>query len=77
MLLRVQKKGETKMINVEKSRQPVIVAAARTPVGKAKRGSLATTRPEDMMATVIKDLYSGNFFEKPCRVYSKYFIGVV
>ena len=44
------------MMNVEKSRQPVIVAAARTPVGKAKRGSLATTRPEDMMAAVIQDL---------------------
>jgi len=38
------------------SRTPVIVAAARTPVGKAKRGSLATTRPEDMMAAVIQDL---------------------
>ena len=55
------------MINVEQSRQPVIVAAARTPVGKAKRGSLATTRPEDLMATVIKDLlrrsiYSSNIF---------------
>ncbi len=38
------------------SREPVIVAAARTAVGKAKRGSLATTRPEDMMAAVIQDL---------------------
>jgi len=36
--------------------EPVIVAAARTPIGKAKRGSLATARPEDMMAAVIKDL---------------------
>ena len=36
--------------------EPVIIAAARTPVGKAKRGSLATTRPEDLMAAVIKDL---------------------
>ncbi|MFN2149979.1 MAG: thiolase family protein [Anaerolineales bacterium] len=44
------------MKNIEKSRQPVIVAAARTPVGKAKRGSLATFRPEDMMAAVIQDL---------------------
>ena len=35
---------------------PVIVAAARTPVGKAKRGSLATVRPETMAAEVIKDL---------------------
>ena len=35
---------------------PVIVAAARTAVGKAKRGGLASARPEDLMATVIKDL---------------------
>src|SRR5512136_1883512 len=38
------------------SRDPVIVAAARTPVGKAKRGSLATVRPDDMAVEVIKDL---------------------
>jgi acetyl-CoA acyltransferase len=37
-------------------REPVIVAAARTPVGKAKRGSLVTVRPEDMMAAVIAEL---------------------
>ncbi|MDX1600060.1 MAG: thiolase family protein, partial [Anaerolineales bacterium] len=35
---------------------PVIVAATRTAVGKAKRGSLVTKRPDDMMAAVIKDL---------------------
>ncbi len=38
------------------SRDPVIVAAARTPVGKAKRGSLATVRPDDMAVAVIKEL---------------------
>ncbi|MFZ0532985.1 MAG: acetyl-CoA C-acyltransferase [Anaerolineales bacterium] len=38
------------------SRDPVIVAAARTAVGKAKRGSLATVRPDDMAVAVIKDL---------------------
>jgi acetyl-CoA acyltransferase len=38
------------------NRDAVIVAAARTPVGKAKRGSLATVRPDDMMALVIKEL---------------------
>ena len=32
----------------------VIVAAARTAVGKAGRGSLRTTRPDDMAAAVIK-----------------------
>lgn len=48
------------MINYpDPSREPVIVAAARTAVGKAKRGSLATFRPEDMMAAVIKDLLKG------------------
>jgi acetyl-CoA acyltransferase len=35
---------------------PVVVAAARTAVGKAKRGTLATVRPDDMMAAVIRDL---------------------
>ena len=35
---------------------PVIVSAARTAVGKAKRGSLTTARPETLMALVIKDL---------------------
>src|SRR5215212_4375051 len=34
----------------------VIVAAARTPVGKAKRGGLATVRPDEMAATVIQEL---------------------
>ena len=38
------------------SRDPVIVAAARTPVGKAKRGSLATVRPDDLAVAVIKEL---------------------
>lgn len=39
-----------------KTRDAVIVAAARTPVGKAKRGSLATVRPDDMAAVVIREL---------------------
>src|SRR5688572_4932436 len=34
----------------------VIVSAARTPVGKAKRGGLATVRPDEMAATVIRAL---------------------
>lgn len=41
---------------LDASRDPVIAAAVRTPVGKAKRGSLATTRPEDMAAAVIQEL---------------------
>jgi acetyl-CoA acyltransferase len=42
----------------EASRDPVIVAAARTAVGKAKRGSLATVRPDEMAVAVIKNLLS-------------------
>ena len=34
-------------------RDAVIVSAVRTPVGKAKRGGLATVRPDEMAATVI------------------------
>lgn len=37
-------------------RDAVIVAAARTPVGKAKRGGLATVRPDEMAAAVFRDL---------------------
>jgi acetyl-CoA acyltransferase len=38
------------------NRDAVIVAAARTPVGKAKKGSLTTVRPDDLMALVIQEL---------------------
>ncbi|MFO8036605.1 MAG: thiolase family protein [Anaerolineales bacterium] len=41
---------------LDASRDPVIVAAVRTAVGKAKRGSLVTTRPEDMATAVIREL---------------------
>jgi acetyl-CoA acyltransferase len=34
----------------------VIVSAVRTPVGKAKRGGLATVRPDEMAATTIQAL---------------------
>ena len=34
----------------------VIVSAVRTPVGKAKRGGLATVRPDEMSAAVIQEL---------------------
>ena len=34
-------------------RNAVIVSAARTAVGKAPKGSLRTTRPDDMAAVVI------------------------
>ena len=37
-------------------KEAVIVSAVRTPVGKAKRGGLATVRPDEMAATAIKEL---------------------
>jgi acetyl-CoA acyltransferase len=37
-------------------REAVIVAGVRTAVGKAPRGTLRTTRPDDMVAAVIEDL---------------------
>ena len=37
-------------------KEAVIVAAARTAVGKANKGTLRTTRPDDLAAVVIKDL---------------------
>lgn len=44
------------MNTTDASHDPVIVAATRTPVGKAKRGSLATVRPDDLAVAVIKEL---------------------
>ncbi len=35
-------------------REAVIVSAVRTPVGKSGKGSLATTRPDDLAATAIR-----------------------
>ncbi|MDN4492940.1 acetyl-CoA C-acetyltransferase [Ureibacillus aquaedulcis] len=36
-------------------REAVIVAGARTPIAKAKKGSLATVRPDDFGAVVVKE----------------------
>ncbi len=44
------------MNNQDPNREPVIVAAARTAVGKAKKGGLAATRPDELAAEVIRDL---------------------
>lgn len=47
-------------------KEAVIVAGARTPVGKAKKGSLAHTRPDDLAALTLKETlkragnYNGN-----------------
>jgi acetyl-CoA acyltransferase len=37
-------------------KEAVIVSAVRTPIGKAKRGGMATVRPDEMGSTVIKEL---------------------
>lgn len=44
------------MNEIPANRDPVIVAAARTAVGKAKRGSLSTVNPTDIGAAVIREL---------------------
>src|SRR5690554_3750812 len=47
-------------------REAVIVAGARTPVGKAKKGTLANSRPDDLAALTVKETlkrannYEGN-----------------
>ena len=38
------------------TREAVIVNAVRTPIGRARRGGLATVRPDEMAALVIKEL---------------------
>ena len=45
------------------TREAYIVAAARTAVGRAKRGSLASYRPEDMAQTVLQEAWkrAGDF----------------
>ncbi|QHN50348.1 acetyl-CoA C-acetyltransferase [Geobacillus stearothermophilus] len=44
-------------------REAVIVAGARTPVGKAKKGTLAHVRPDDLGALVVKETIkrAGNY----------------
>ncbi|MCI0519902.1 MAG: acetyl-CoA C-acyltransferase [Chloroflexi bacterium] len=44
------------MIETNPNREAVIVAATRLPTGRAKRGSLATVRPDDMAAAVIRSV---------------------
>ena len=34
----------------------VIVETARTPIGRAAKGSLVEARPDDMSAFIVKDL---------------------
>ena len=44
-------------------REAVIVAGARTPIGKAKKGTLAQYRPDDLGALVVKETLkrAGNY----------------
>ena len=36
--------------------EAVIVATARSPIGRANKGSLASMRPDDMSAQIVKAL---------------------
>lgn len=38
------------------TREAVIVSAVRTPVGRGKRGGLATVRPDELATAVVKAL---------------------
>jgi len=47
-------------------REAVIVSGARTPVGKAKKGTLANVRPDDLGALVVKEtLKRANNYDGP------------
>ncbi|MCG3088554.1 acetyl-CoA C-acetyltransferase [Sporosarcina cyprini] len=47
-------------------REAVLVAGARTPVGKAGKGSLATVRPDDLAALTVKEtLQRANGYDGP------------
>ena len=46
-------------------REAVIVAGARTPIAKAKKGSLATVRPDDFGAVVVKETLKRAGYEGP------------
>jgi acetyl-CoA acyltransferase len=46
-------------------REAVIVAGARTPIGRAKKGTLANTRPDDFGAVVVKETLKRAGYEGP------------
>jgi acetyl-CoA acyltransferase len=46
-------------------REAVIVAGARTPIGRAKKGTLAHTRPDDFGAVVVKETLKRAGYEGP------------
>lgn len=39
-------------------RDPVIASAVRTPIGRANKGSLKDTRPDDLLALVVKEAFN-------------------
>ncbi|MEK6221201.1 MAG: acetyl-CoA C-acyltransferase [Chloroflexota bacterium] len=47
-------------MSLDANRDPVIVSAKRTAVGKAKRGALSTTRPDELAAIVLRDIIASN-----------------
>lgn len=55
-MYQVGETGDFLMTDTVNAHEAVIVAAVRTPVGKAKKGTLATIRPEIMAAAVFKEL---------------------
>lgn len=46
-------------------REAVIVAGARTPIGRAKKGSLANVRPDDFGAAVVKETLKRAAYDGP------------
>ena len=46
-------------------REAVIVAGARTPIGRSKKGTLANTRPDDFGAVVVKETLKRAGYEGP------------
>ena len=46
-------------------REAVIVAGARTPIGRSKKGTLANTRPDDFGALVVKETLKRAGYEGP------------
>jgi acetyl-CoA acyltransferase len=53
---------------MKNGRQAVIVDARRTAVGKAKRGALSTSRPDELAAAVLADLVARNKAVDPSTI---------
>jgi acetyl-CoA acyltransferase len=49
-------------------KEAVIVSAVRTPIGKAKRGGLATVRPDELAAAAIKELLNRTPNLEPAQI---------